>query len=138
MVITILFAGIAASVIWFIVGGAVYMNPIVARIYKEYETSPGLKNWDNTASYLTTMFLLTLVQCFLFAAVYAYIRPVFGGTVLVNGLIYGVILVAIKIVPRGLDMWIQTTYPNKLLGIEAINGIIGSFVIALVITILIK
>lgn len=138
MITTILLAGFAASVVWFIVGGAVYMNPFVARIYKEYETSPGLKTWGNTASYLMTMFLLILVQCLLFAAVYAFIRPVFTGTVLANGLIYGLILTAIKIIPRWLDMWIQTTYPNKLLGIEVINGVIGSFVIALVIAAFIK
>lgn len=138
MIMAILLAGFTASIVWFIVGGAVYMNPFVAQVYKEYETSPGLKIRGNTTSYLMTMFLLILVQCLLFAAVYAYIRPVFTGAVLANGLIYGLILTALKIIPRGLDMWIQTTYPNKLLGVEAINGVIGSFVIALVIAAFIK
>lgn len=44
----------------------------------------------------------------------------------------GFILVFIKIFPRFNDMWIQSTYPNKLLAIEFINGTIGSFIIAFV------
>jgi hypothetical protein len=53
------------------------MNSFVASIYKKFEGSPGFKKWEDTKSYLIYMYLLILVQCLLFAGVYAFIKPVF-------------------------------------------------------------
>jgi len=49
-----------------------------------------------------------------------------------KALLFGLILVAVKIFPRFADMYMQTAYPNKLLAVEFINGTICSFVIALI------
>ena len=49
-----------------------------------------------------------------------------------KGIVFAFILIALKIFPRFFDMWIQSTYPNKLLAVEFVNGTIGSFVIGLV------
>jgi hypothetical protein len=49
-----------------------------------------------------------------------------------KSLVFGLILIAVKIFPRFFDMWIQTTYPNRLLAVEFVNGTIGSFVIGVV------
>ena len=125
--------GFVASLVWFIVGGALYMNPFTANIYKNLENSPGFKKWKDTKRYLINMYIFgILAQCLLFAFVYAFIKPILPGTLILNGLFFGLILVAIKIFPRLFDMWLQSTYPNKLLAIEFINGTIGSFVIGVV------
>ncbi|MBU1118813.1 hypothetical protein KKH43_02955 [Patescibacteria group bacterium] len=129
----IILGGFLASVVWFIVGGALYLNPLVAKMYKNAEGSPGLKKWSSNPKYLTFQYLGALVQCLLWAVVFAFIQPIFPESIMLTGLYFGLVLVAIKIIPRGYDMWIQTTYPNKLLVVEFVNGTIGSFVIAFVI-----
>lgn len=125
-------AGVLASIVWFVVGGALYMNPFVAKIYRNYENSPGLKKWKDAKEYLINMYVFgILIQCLLFAVVYSFIKPVLSGGLVSNTLSFGSILIAVKVLPRLFDMWMQSTYPNKLLAIEFVNGVIGSFVIAL-------
>ncbi|MFH8110168.1 MAG: hypothetical protein QXE42_01880 [Candidatus Aenigmatarchaeota archaeon] len=65
---------------------------------------------------------------------YSFIKPILPGSLLLSTIFFGLILVAVKIFPRLLDMWMQSTYPNKLLTVEFINGTIGSFVIAFILT----
>lgn len=130
-------AGLLASVVYFIGGGILYMNPFVGKIYKSFAGAPGLKKWENTKKYLAYMHGIVFIQCFIFAFVYAFIKPAFTDIVVLNGFYFGLILIAVRIIPRMLDMWIQSTYPNKLLIIELINGTIASFVIAFAIVLVI-
>ena len=69
-----------------------------------------------------------LAQYTLWAFVFALVKPALPGGVFLQGVVFGLVLIAIKIWPRFFDMWIQTTYPNRKLVIELINGSIGSFV----------
>ena len=133
----ILFAGFAASIVWFIVGGALYMNPFVANIYKKAEKSPALKKWPSTPKYIVFQYVGILIQCLLWALIFFFIKSVLPEGFVMAGLFFGLILVAVKIIPRFYDMWIQSTYPNKLLAIEFINGTIGSFVIGIMLAYLI-
>lgn len=129
----VVWGGFVASIVWFIVGGALYMNPVIAGIYKKYEDLPVMKRWPDVAKYLGTMYLGgCLVQCLLAAFVFALVKSALPGGMFLQGIIFGLALIAIKIFTRFFDMWIQTTYPNKLLAIEFVNGSIGSMVIALV------
>ncbi len=129
----IILGGFLASIGWFIVGGILYLNPFVAKIYREFENSPGLKKWNNNKKYLLNMYLFgILIQCLLFAAVYFFIKPLFPGNLTLNTLYFGLILVAVKIFPRLFDMWMQSTYPHKLLVVEFVNGTIGSFIISFI------
>ena len=125
--------GFVASIIWFIIAGILYMNPFVAKIYKKHENSPGFKKWNDTKKYLINTFIFAvLIQCLLFAFVYSFIQPVLPESIVLITLYFGLILVAVKIIPRLFDMWMQSSYPNTLLTIELIIGAIGSFVIAFV------
>lgn len=135
----IILSGFLASLAWFIIGGGLYLNPFVAKIYKNLEASPGFKKWQDNKKYLLNMYFLgNLVQCLLFALVYSFIQSIFPESLFLKTFYFGLILIAIKILPRLIDMWLQTTYPNKLLLVEVINGAIGSFVMAFVITFIIK
>jgi hypothetical protein len=64
------------------------------------------------------------------------IKPALPGSLVANTFVFGVILIALRIFPRLADMWIQTSYPEKLLTVEFVNGIIGSFIIALVLSLM--
>ena len=123
---------IVASGLWFIIGGALYMNPAVAKMYKDAEDSPALKKWPNASKYIGLQYVGILIQCLLWAFVFAVIKSALPGNAWAKGLSFGLILVVMKIFPRFFDMWIQTAYPNKLLAVEFINGTIGSFIIALI------
>lgn len=130
--------GFLASIIWFIVGGMLYMNPFVAKIYKNFENSPGFKKWKDIKKYLINMYIFgILIQCLLFAFVYSFIKPILHGGLLLSTIFFGLILMAVKIFPRLFDMWMQSTYPNKLLAVEFVNGTIGSFVIAFILALII-
>lgn len=121
-----------ASIVWFIVGSVLYLNPFVAKIYKNAEGSPALKRWPSIPKYIALQYAGILVQCLLWAFVFALIKSVLPGGVLMKGLVFGLILIVVKIFPRFFDMWIQSTYPNKLLAVEFVNGTIGSIVIGAV------
>ena len=126
-------AGLAATIFWFVIGAVVYMNPFVAKIYKKFENDPSVKNRKDIKNFIINTFLFSvLIQCFIFAFVYLYIKPILPGTLILNTLFFGLILVTVKIIPRLFDMYVQSKYPNILLIIELINGVIGSFVIAFV------
>jgi hypothetical protein len=128
-----LIGGIIATVVWFFIGAVVYMNPFVAKIYKKYEDDPSVKNRKDVKTFIINTFVFSiLIQCFLFAFVYIFIQSILPGDLLTNTLYFGIILIAVKIVPRFFDMWVQSKYPTTLLSIELINGAIGSFVIAFV------
>lgn len=124
----IVYKTILATVAWFLVGGIIYMNPFVSRIYKKYEKHPSMKEFSSRKRYLSGVFFVAgLVPVFFITISYEYIKPIS----FVN---LALIISAIRIIPRMCDMWMQTSYPNKLLAIELVNGIILSFVISYIIT----
>lgn len=59
--------------VWFIVGGALYMNPFVAKIYKDAQGLPGVKKWLNVPKYLCLQYAGILVQCLLWAFVFGLV-----------------------------------------------------------------
>ena len=126
-------AGLLASIVWFILGSVLYVNPWVAKIYKEHEGAPGLKTWKNQKQYIITMYFIgALIPCLIFALVYAFISPAFSSNVLTSIICLGLILTGVRVIPRFFDMWIQSTYPDTLLAIEIFNGTILSFAAAAV------
>ena len=127
-----LLGGLIAAVIWFVIGGILYMNPFIAKIYKSAEDSPAIKKWGSTPVYLGLQFVGILAQCILWASVFIVVEPVLPGGALAKGFVFAHVLFVIKIFPRFFDMWIQTTYPEKLLGIEFVNGAISCLVIGFV------
>jgi hypothetical protein len=120
----IFYTATLATVVWFLAGGILYLNPPVAEIYKKYADHPSMKKWPTRGQYFTRVFFIAGFAPILFiTAAYAHIGHL-------NFVAFGLILSGVRIIPRLCDMWTQTAYPNKILLIELINGIILSFVIA--------
>jgi len=57
--------GFVASIVWFIVGGALCMNPFVAKMYKGTENSPALKKWPSVPKYIGLQYVGILAQSLL-------------------------------------------------------------------------
>ncbi len=132
MFTSILVWGIVVGVAHFIVVGVLYMNPLVARIYKEAWGHAALRVWENQREYLIKMFAGTQVEIFVLTGAYLYLRRFFpdpGG--LGSAVVIACILSATRVYPRFWNMLIQTTYPFRLLIVELVNGTIGTFVVVL-------
>jgi len=129
-IVQILMAAGAAAVIWFVVGGGLYMNPPVAKIFKKAEGAPGYKIWKKQSVWLLMTFLGVVVQGLLWAFVFYFVRPVLPGTFWLDTLFFGLGLFVTKIIPRYIDTATQTTYPKQLLAVEFVNGTISCFVMA--------
>lgn len=126
-----IWAGFLASIIWFGIGGIFYMNPLVSKLHKKFENSPSVKQWSSTKLFSIYMYFFILLECLLFAFVYSFIKPAFPGGAIINGLILGLVLVAMNLIPSISGRWILSTYPNKLLFVDFIGGILASFIIGL-------
>lgn len=132
MILNILVWGLVVGLIHFIVVGGLYQNPVVAKIYKTLETHPGMKQWPSAKGYLGRMFLGTQVEIIIFAAAYVYLRQFFPNPdSWMTVITLSVIFAAIRIYPRSFAMWIQSSYPSKLIAIETVNGTLGTCVIML-------
>jgi len=129
-VLQIVYATIITSIVWFIVGGILYMNPFIAKIYKKYHKHPSMKHFSSQKNYLIGVFSVAgLIPILLSYIAFQFLQPI-------SWILFGSILFLVRIIPRFCDMWMQTSYPNKILFIELINGLILSFVISFMFSIL--
>jgi hypothetical protein len=60
-----------------------------------------------------------------------WLRPLIGMQGYGGALALGLLLAATRVYPRFWNMWIQTTYPRRLLAIEVINGTLGTLAIVM-------
>jgi hypothetical protein len=122
-----------AGVVHFFFIALAYGNPIVDRISAKAEAgSPAVKQWRSKPGYFVTQFFGTQVEVTILAVGFVWLRPLvqlpgYGG-----GLLLGFLFAALRVYPRFWNMWIQTTYPNRLLAVEVVNGTLGTLVICAV------
>jgi hypothetical protein len=131
MGMTILLWGAAAGLVHFVAIGLLYGNPLVDRQYVAAANgSAAVRPWSSKGRYLVTQFLGTQVEVYLLTATFVWLRPLISIPGFAGALVLGLVLAAVRVYPRFWNMWIQTTYPNRLLAIELANGTIGTLVIA--------
>lgn len=121
-----------ATIVWFVVASALFFNPIVGKIYSNQEKMPGVRSLPKSPKTIVLLLCAILAQVALWAGVYALINSALPGDKLEKGLIFGLILVAIKMIPRDVDRILLSTYPKKRLLIEFIIGTISMFVVGVV------
>ncbi len=125
----IFYASFITTVVWSVAGGILYMNPVVAKIYKKHKSHPSFKIWSSQTKYLAGAFIVAgFIPILLIAIAYSFISPI-------SIIAFGLILSGVRIIPRFCDAWSQTSYPNPILAIELVNGCILSFVIAYMLSI---
>ncbi len=121
---------IPAGLVHFIILGALYGNPFIDKIFAEAQNKePGVRRWESKPKYLITQFLGTQVEVIIIVFAYIYLRDLVPAQGMQKAMILGGLFSCLRIYPRFWNMWIQSTYPMKLLGIEVINGIIGTLII---------
>lgn len=130
MIIQVLNLGLFIGVIHFLIIGALYGNPFIDRIYQLAQKSePGVKKWSSKIRYLLIQFLGTQIEVFILTFAFLWIRPLVPIAGVEGAVLLGLLFAAIRVYPRFWNMWIQSTYPNKMLAIEFVNGIISTLII---------
>ena len=131
MVVTILLWGAVAGIVHFVVIGILYGNPLVDRISAKAEAqSPAVKQWATKRKYYVTQFLGTQVEVYILTIAFVWLRPLVGFSAYEGAILLGLLLAAVRVYPRFWNMWIQTTYPTRLLVVEVVNGTIGTLAIS--------
>lgn len=124
--------GLVIGVIHFVIVGILYGNPYVDKIYQKAQSSEGsVKRWESRTRYLVTQFLGTQVEVFILAAGFFWLKSIAGLESLSSAIVVAVLFSGIRVYPRFWNMWIQSTYPSRLLKIEVVNGIASTFSIVL-------
>jgi hypothetical protein len=133
MLAKILLWGAITGLVHFVFIGMAYANPIVERLSGDLEaTSPAAKQWPSKPRYFITQLLGTQVEVYLITTGFVWLRPLLGIDGYAGGLLLGLLFAGIRVYPRFWNMWIQTTYPPRLLAIEVVNGTLGTLVMAAV------
>ena len=130
---TTLILGLLIGAIHFIIVGILYQNPFVASLYKKAEDKklPGYRIWENKKRYLLSMFLGTQVEVFILTFGYLFLKDYLPFSPFTTAVILSVLFTVVRVYPRFWNMWIQSTYPSKLLIVEIVNGTISTFTIVI-------
>jgi hypothetical protein len=123
--------GALAGVVHFVVIALLYANPITDRLSADLEKSPGVKQWASKPRYFLTQFLGTQLEVYILTIGFFWLRPLIGMPGYSGALALGVLLSATRVYPRFWNMWVQTTYPQRLLAIEVVNGTLGTLAIVM-------
>jgi hypothetical protein len=127
----VMFWGAAAGLVHFVVIAVLYANPITTRLSAELEKAPAVRQWPSQPKYFVTQFFGTQIEIYILTIGFLWFRPKIDLPGVVGALAVGGVLAATRVFPRFWNMWIQTTYPTRLLVIEVINGTLGTLVVAL-------
>jgi len=136
---TALLWGTAVGLIHFLVVGALYGNRLVDGVYAAAMAGePGVRKWPSKPRYMITQFLGTQVEVYLLSLAFVWLRPMVAVEGLGGALLLGLILAGIRVYPRFWNMWIQSTYPNRLLAIELVNGTLSTFVVVIALQLILR
>jgi hypothetical protein len=128
---TVLLSGAAAGVVHFAFIALAYGNPIVDRISARAESeSPAVRQWPSKPRYFVTQFFGTQIEVYILTIAFLWLRPLVDTRGYGGGLLLGSLFAAIRVYPRFWNMWVQTTYPRRLLAVEVVNGTLGTLVIS--------
>ncbi|MBK7844322.1 MAG: hypothetical protein IPJ71_11595 [Bdellovibrionales bacterium] len=136
MLVHTLLWGTIVGLIHFVIMGILYGNPMVDKIYKTaQQTEPGVRKWLSQKKYLITQFLGTQVEVYILTFAFFLFKPFVIGS-LADAVLISLLFAAIRVYPRFWNMWIQSTYPSRLLKIEVVNGIISTMTIIITLELL--
>lgn len=128
----VLLGGFLASIVWFLVGSVFYVNPPVARLHKKLQDSRLMRSWGSDRAYIGLMYLVILVNSLLAGLVYSFLKPALPWAWWVNGLAFGLVIIALAHIPDISSKLVTLNIPRKLVGVDLVSGLAGSFIIGLV------
>lgn len=131
-----IFGAFIASIVFFIYRTIVYKDTSVDKMCRDPQAPAALKKWKNIPKTIIFQYLVILIQCILWAVVFVLglLFDVLPEGFYMKGFILGSVMAIVNIVPIYFKMWIESTYPNKLLAIGFAKGIIGNYIMGFTLT----
>ncbi len=128
----VILAGVSATIIGFVLEGLLYSAS--NSVYTSFGNLPYAKPVESVPVYLATMIAGSIVLTVLFALIFALIRDCLPGRrAWQKGLFFGLILLAVYMLPMAFNTWMQIAQPLGLILLEAMNRTIGLLVQAVII-----
>jgi hypothetical protein len=128
----ILLWGAVAGIVHFVALGILYGNPFIDRMYvRASDANPAVKKWTSKPRYLLVQLMGTQIEVYILTIGYFWLRPLINVPGLDGAMLLALLFAGIRVYPRFWNMWIQSTYPGRLLGTEFVNGTIGTLVVIL-------
>lgn len=135
----IIISGLLAGFAAFMVGNLLFMNPMTADLYAKYGPVMCSKSMDlfgGVGPWIGLMFIGGMVSAVFLAILYSYIekginiKPVWK-----KGLFFGFLMWIVGSIPAAYDTWLLHSYPDTMILIETINGLIGGLVAGIVLAV---
>lgn len=131
----LMLAGMSATIISFMLGYFLYS--LTGGVYASFGDLPYAKAVDSIPVYLTTMMVGSVALTLLQALIYALVCDALPGQkAWQKGLAFGLILLAVNMLPIAFNTWMQIAQPTTLILVEALNRTVGLLVEALVIALI--
>ncbi|MFH1221892.1 MAG: hypothetical protein V1492_02290 [Candidatus Micrarchaeota archaeon] len=134
----IIVSGLVAGLAAFIVGNLLYLNPLTASLYSASSASYCSKSMDlfgGLMPWLGLMWLGGMISTVFLAVIYSYTEKGLGGPAWRKGLFFGFLLWLVAGLPNAYNTWLLHSYPDAMILVETINGLIGGLVAGLVLAI---
>ena len=131
-----IFGGFVASIVFFIYTSIIYKDTSVEKMRRNPNAPPALKKWQNVPKKMISQYLFILIQCILWAVVFVLglLFDILPDGFYMKGFTLGSVMAIVNIVPIYLKMWMESTYPNKLLAIGFAKGIVGNYILGFTLT----
>jgi hypothetical protein len=126
----IVVSGALAGLAHFVLVALLYGNPLVDAYSAEANKHASVKQWPTPVSYFVRQFFGTQVEVYIMTVAFFWLCPATSAPGYLGALEIGALIAALRVYPRFWKMWIQTTFPGRLLLVEVINGTLGVLFIA--------
>jgi len=127
--------GLVIYIINSLLGNMLYMNPVVANLFAQYEGHPTMKPMEvfgGLGTWLLFNQIFSLAFFILFIALFLLLYPSLPGTGWHKGLFYGVMIGVVKAVPEAFNQWMLFNYPNVLIQVQLVNTLISLAILGLI------
>jgi hypothetical protein len=128
----IFIAALVAGLAWFLVAGILFFNPVVDRIYRLREGHPAVRALPTGPRTVGKIMAAIMLQTLPWAWLFAWLEPALPREPVAQGLAFGALLCAVKLVGRDVDRVLLSTYPAARLAIELVIGIVCAGVVGVV------
>lgn len=111
------------------IGNLLYMNPVVAGMFKAFEGNPTMKttaDFGGIGPYVGLNMLAGVFVVTVYLVLYLCVYPVLPGNWIAKGLVFGALIVLVKAVPEAFNQFMLFRYPIRLILVQLVNSTIAT------------
>lgn len=119
----------------------IWMNPFVKGLLLQFSNDPSVKPYDyfgGLENWVQLRALYNIVLLAILIKLYLMFYTNIPGTGWLKGMCFGLIIVIIKVIPEAFNKWTLIVYPNELIVLQLVNGMIGFVIFGIVVSTIYK